>query len=694
MNGQLHVNRMFHRITGGLALIAVLAIAGCGSSGGGVKNASVSITPNSMQTVGEGQTPSFTAAVTDDKGSDGVTWSISPSTGTLSGPTTTQVTYNAPATIATASTVTLTATSIANPTKSASVTLNLAAGVSVTTTVLPTAIVGTSYDLTTLAGAGGFPPYTWTITSGALPAGLTLSSDGTISGTPTTAAVSTPITFKVADSATPTETATAILSIVANANTALDACGNASGNEAILTGEYAFLLKGFDDVGNGTTFAGSFAADGSGNITGGEYDYNNSAAATATHPVIMATGSSYTVGPDNRGCVVLATSTVIETFAVTLSGINSGISSKGQAIEFTDTTGTTGERATGIIRLQDPTTFSLAALSANYAFGLDGTEPGGGTSRYNAVGSFAVSNGTISATHTDWDNAGTSTLGTNVTGGSGTIASVSSTTGRGTMSYSFGDGTTLSLAVYIVNASQLFVIDTDALALPHIAGEALATASSFTASSLNGYYVLHAAGAQAGVVSLSLGQITADGTSAITGTLNNDQAGTTTPNNVSGTVYTVDAASGRVTLTTGGSNAPVFYLTNTTGGISGFVGGTDSDATFGEIEVQSATTPSYTLSALGGVWAAGTDDPQSNLAIYQVGLAQIDGNTGAVSLTYDTSAATGLLTDQADVSEVLALTDPTGIGNVGTNTVVLTTGTRIFVLFETNANPRLIVLDK
>jgi hypothetical protein len=75
-------------------------------------------------------------------------------------------------------------------------------------------------------------------------------------------------------------------------------------------------------------------------------------------------------------------------------------------------------------------------------------------------------------------------------------------------------------------------------------------------------------------------------------------------------------------------------------------------------------------------------------------LAQIDGSTGAVSLTYDTSAATGLLTDQADVSEVLALTDPTGIGNVGTNTVVLTTGTRIFVLFETNANPRLIVLDK
>jgi large repetitive protein len=694
MKSQLSGNRVFQRMMGGLALVALLAIAGCGASGSGTKDTAVSITPNSMQSVGEGQTPSFTASVTDDKGSDGVTWSVSPATGTLSGGTTTQVTYNAPATIAAASAVTLTATSVANTAKSASVTLNLVAGVSVTTTALPTAIVGTAYDLTTLAAGGGFPPYTWTLTSGTLPAGLTFGSDGTISGTPTAATASTPITVTVADSATPTETATANLSITANANTATDACGNASGNEAILTGEYAFLLKGFDDLGNGTTFAGSFAADGSGNITGGEYDYNNSAAATATHPTIMATGSSYTVGPDNRGCLVLATSTVTETFAMTLSGIKSGISSKGQVIEFTDTTGTTGERATGIIRLQDSTTFSVASLSANYAFGLDGTEPGGGTSRYNAVGSFAVSGGTISATNTDWDNAGTSTLGTNVTGGSGTIASVSSTTGRGTMSYSFGDGTTLGFAVYIINASQFFIIDTDALALPHVAGEALASTSSFTAASLKGYYVLHAAGAQAGVASVTLGQVIADGTSALTGTINNDSAGVTTPNNVAGTVYAVNSTSGRVTLTTGGSNAPVIYLTNTTDGISGFIGGTDSNATFGAIELQSATTPAYTLSGLGGVYSSGTDDPQSNLAIYEVGLAEIDGNTGAVSLTYDASSATGLLTDQADVSEVLVLTNPTGIGNVGANTLVVTTGTRTFVLTETNANARLIVLEQ
>jgi hypothetical protein len=49
-----------------------------------------------------------------------------------------------------------------------------------------------------LAATGGTPPYTWSITSGSLPAGLSLNS-GVISGTPTTAGTST-ITLLVTDS--------------------------------------------------------------------------------------------------------------------------------------------------------------------------------------------------------------------------------------------------------------------------------------------------------------------------------------------------------------------------------------------------------------------------------------------------------------------------------------------------------------
>jgi hypothetical protein len=62
-----------------------------------------------------------------------------------------------------------------------------------------------------LTATGGTSPYSWTIASGSLPAGLTLSSNGLISGTPTAAASSTSVTFQVTD--TNNRTATKVLSM-------------------------------------------------------------------------------------------------------------------------------------------------------------------------------------------------------------------------------------------------------------------------------------------------------------------------------------------------------------------------------------------------------------------------------------------------------------------------------------------------
>jgi len=47
--------------------------------------------------------------------------------------------------------------------------------------------VGVAYTPVALAATGGVQPYAWTITTGALPDGLTLGSDGSVSGTPTKA---------------------------------------------------------------------------------------------------------------------------------------------------------------------------------------------------------------------------------------------------------------------------------------------------------------------------------------------------------------------------------------------------------------------------------------------------------------------------------------------------------------------------
>jgi hypothetical protein len=64
-------------------------------------------------------------------------------------------------------------------------TVNIALTLTITSLTLPGGIVGTPYSQT-LAGSGGTSPYTWSVTSGTLPAGLQLNaSNGVISGTPT-----------------------------------------------------------------------------------------------------------------------------------------------------------------------------------------------------------------------------------------------------------------------------------------------------------------------------------------------------------------------------------------------------------------------------------------------------------------------------------------------------------------------------
>ncbi len=63
-------------------------------------------------------------------------------------------------------------------------TITVTGGLSITTAgTLPNASLNVSYSQT-LGAAGGTPPYSWALTSGALPKGLALSAAGAISGTP------------------------------------------------------------------------------------------------------------------------------------------------------------------------------------------------------------------------------------------------------------------------------------------------------------------------------------------------------------------------------------------------------------------------------------------------------------------------------------------------------------------------------
>lgn len=76
--------------------------------------------------------------------------------------------------------------------------------VTITTGSLPGGTVGVSYSATVEA-AGGTAPYVFTVQSGSVPAGLTLSSAGVLSGTPTTAATYN-FTVLVTDDVSATDT--------------------------------------------------------------------------------------------------------------------------------------------------------------------------------------------------------------------------------------------------------------------------------------------------------------------------------------------------------------------------------------------------------------------------------------------------------------------------------------------------------
>ncbi len=86
----------------------------------------------------------------------------------------------------------------------------------VTTVSLPQGTQGVPYSAT-LAATGGVPPYMWSITAGALPVGLVLSTNGNITGIPLTAGTAQ-FTVQAQDSGSPSQKASANLSITINGN--------------------------------------------------------------------------------------------------------------------------------------------------------------------------------------------------------------------------------------------------------------------------------------------------------------------------------------------------------------------------------------------------------------------------------------------------------------------------------------------
>ncbi|WP_164931844.1 putative Ig domain-containing protein [Dyella sp. M7H15-1] len=145
-----------------------------------------------------GGTSPYTYAVTSGSLPSGVTLS---SSGTLSGTPTVYGNFTFTVTATDNSTGTGPYTGSANYT----LTVNASAP-TITTSTVPNGTVGVSYS-TTISASGGNSPYTFSLASGSLPPGLSLSSSGVFSGTPT-AGGSYTFTVRVTDAASSTATKT------------------------------------------------------------------------------------------------------------------------------------------------------------------------------------------------------------------------------------------------------------------------------------------------------------------------------------------------------------------------------------------------------------------------------------------------------------------------------------------------------
>jgi Putative Ig domain len=241
--------------------------------------------------------------------------SLNASTGAITGTPTAAVT---------SSSITFKVTDSGSPVQTAPRTLTITivpATLTITTTSLPSGQVGVAYS-TTLAATGGTTPYTWSITSGAMPAGLSLNaSTGAITGTPTAAVTSSSITFKVTDSGSPVQTAPRTLTItIVPATLTITTTSLPSGQVGVA---YSTTLAA---TGGTTPYAWSIT---SGTLPPG-LSLNSSTGAITGTPTAAVTSSSITFkvadsgSPVLNGLAILSITIAPATLTITTTSLPSG----------------------------------------------------------------------------------------------------------------------------------------------------------------------------------------------------------------------------------------------------------------------------------------------------------------------------------------------------------------------------------
>ena len=426
---------------------------------------------------------------------------------------------------------------------------------------------------------------------------------------------------------------------------------------ANLSGPFAFSYTGSDASGF-LAVAGSFVADGAGNLTSGTQDIN-SGLGVRTNAAITGT---YVVRADGRGTANLNSSAGNTT-------LDFVIVASGHALVTRFDNRATGS---GTIDQQTSSAFSNAVLAGPFAFSLSGIDTGGIPL---AVGGIFTSDasGTLTAGVDDSNDNGVVVTNDPMTG---SIPMTS--TGRGTATLNTSRGA-LTFAYYVVDANHLKFVGTNTL--PALGGEAFRQLGPFTNASVSGPFAFTLAGAD--LLSRNPfaagGVVTSDGAGNLTNGIEDiNDAGFVNTNVPFTGSYTM-AANGRGTMTlTTTAGTFTFAIYPSTGGV--IVLETDNRFLTTGTALQQQTTP-FTAGSLQGTYglnftASNNGSELDSIAEFTAdGASKLTGiidlnNSGGITFGQPLS---GNFTAAANGRTTMALQTPLGTQNL---VVYLVNGTR------------------
>jgi hypothetical protein len=377
----------------------------------------------------------------------------------------------------------------------------------------------------------------------------------------------------VTDSTTPTP-------LTGNATISLTiAAMPANTQPGLLNGQYAMLLRGFNEVtGVEEAVVGSLTFDGKGNITGGALDKNSATSGIQSN--VPATGV-YVIGSDNRGVMsITPTGQTPGIFTFSVGSVLNGVASTAYMTSFTDNSGT-GDLYAGTLQLQDPTSFNNAAIAGTYVYANTGQDP---------LGNRAAEIGL-----TTLNNANAVTSGSADVNHNGKTGSITTITGTYTTPDTHGrtlltlmlDTTPSSTVVCQISANEVVHMTLDARTTNALL---VGTASrqldpnTFSNTSLARPDILSlagTAGTQGTSADIGLLTVTPGTTPTVNITLDtNDHGNVTIGQALTGPLSI--ASSGRGTMTPG-ANTLIFYLTQPD---TGFAMTTDTSVSLGPIQPQ------------------------------------------------------------------------------------------------------------